>query len=72
MPRPSSWTATSTSARPPNPTFYKLTPDGKVRWSYRNPAHGKGQRPAERGRRMRPAQTPAFKVSETASSARRW
>lgn len=24
-----------------NPTFYKLAPDGKVRWSYRNPARGK-------------------------------
>jgi polyvinyl alcohol dehydrogenase (cytochrome) len=23
-----------------DPTFYKLTPDGKVRWSYRNPARG--------------------------------
>jgi glucose dehydrogenase len=23
------------------PTFYKLGPDGKVKWSYRNPAHGK-------------------------------
>jgi polyvinyl alcohol dehydrogenase (cytochrome) len=23
-----------------DPTFYKLTPDGKVRWSYRNPAYG--------------------------------
>ncbi len=25
-----------------DPTFYKLTPDGKVRWSYRNPARTKG------------------------------
>jgi polyvinyl alcohol dehydrogenase (cytochrome) len=25
-----------------NPTFYKLTPDGKVRWSYRNPSYGGG------------------------------
>jgi polyvinyl alcohol dehydrogenase (cytochrome) len=25
-----------------NPTFYKLTPDGKVRWSYRNPLFVKG------------------------------
>jgi glucose dehydrogenase len=23
------------------PTFYKLTPDGKVRWTYRNPDHAK-------------------------------
>jgi outer membrane protein assembly factor BamB len=23
-----------------DPTFYKLTPDGKIRWSYRNPARG--------------------------------
>jgi hypothetical protein len=30
------------------PTFYKLTPDGKVRWSYRNRRHGRcaqGDRP---------------------------
>jgi polyvinyl alcohol dehydrogenase (cytochrome) len=25
-----------------DPTFYKLTPDGKVRWSYRNPTREKG------------------------------
>ena len=32
-----------------DPTFYKLTPDGKVRWSYRNPAYGKAPaRPAPR------------------------
>src|SRR5262249_3432910 len=24
-----------------DPAFYKLTPDGKVRWSYRNPAYGR-------------------------------
>src|ERR1043166_5550795 len=29
--------------------FYKLTPDGKLRWSYRNPARGPGPaRPEER------------------------
>jgi len=26
-----------------DPTFYKLTPDGKIRWSYRNPALPKAQ-----------------------------
>jgi polyvinyl alcohol dehydrogenase (cytochrome) len=26
-----------------DPTFYKLTPDGKVRWSYRNPVRQKAQ-----------------------------
>ena len=26
-----------------NPTFYKLAPDGKVRWSYRNPDYGQDQ-----------------------------
>jgi polyvinyl alcohol dehydrogenase (cytochrome) len=32
-----------------DPTFYKLTPDGKVRWSYRNPARApKASRPASR------------------------
>jgi polyvinyl alcohol dehydrogenase (cytochrome) len=30
-----------------DPTFYKLTPDGKVRWSYRNPARGNGQSRSE-------------------------
>jgi polyvinyl alcohol dehydrogenase (cytochrome) len=30
-----------------DPTFYKLAPDGKVRWSYRNPAYAKGQPPRE-------------------------
>ena len=29
-----------------DPTFYKLTPDGKVRWSYRNPTRGGEGRPA--------------------------
>jgi polyvinyl alcohol dehydrogenase (cytochrome) len=33
-----------------DPTFYKLTPDGKVRWSYRNPAYGE--------RRAKPAAPP--------------
>src|SRR5437764_136002 len=28
-----------------DPAFYKLTPDGKLRWSYRNPARGAGPRP---------------------------
>lgn len=30
-----------------DPTFYKLAPDGKVRWSYRNPARGPGQARSE-------------------------
>ncbi len=32
------------------PTFYKLTPDGKVRWSYRNPELGRGPAQPEAGR----------------------
>jgi polyvinyl alcohol dehydrogenase (cytochrome) len=28
--------------------FYKLTPDGKIRWSYRNPAYTKGRAQAEK------------------------
>ena len=32
------------------PTFYKLTPDGKVRWSYRNPEFGRGPAQPEAGR----------------------
>jgi polyvinyl alcohol dehydrogenase (cytochrome) len=30
-----------------DPTFYKLTPDGKVRWSYRNPALPRPEAPAK-------------------------
>lgn len=30
-----------------NPTFYKLSPDGKVRWSYRNPAYAQPKAAAE-------------------------
>jgi glucose dehydrogenase len=33
-----------------DPTFYKLTPDGKVAWSYRNPARAKSQPPADERR----------------------
>jgi polyvinyl alcohol dehydrogenase (cytochrome) len=33
-----------------DPAFYKLAPDGKVRWSYRNPARGPGRaRPGSPG-----------------------
>ena len=32
------------------PTFYKLTPDGKVRWSYRNPELGRGPAQPDAGR----------------------
>jgi len=32
------------------PRFYKLTPDGKVRWSYRNPEFGRGPAQPEAGR----------------------
>src|SRR5438552_15299899 len=30
-----------------DPAFYKLTPDGKVRWSYRNPDRPSGRAPPE-------------------------
>jgi polyvinyl alcohol dehydrogenase (cytochrome) len=37
-----------------DPTFYKLTPEGKVRWSYRNPAlQPKGARPEGQPRTVR-------------------
>src|ERR1700733_1413833 len=37
-----------------DPTFYKLTPEGKLRWSYRNPSRGpKGALPAARPRNVR-------------------
>ena len=30
-----------------DPTFYKLTPDGKIRWSYRNPEFARAAAPSE-------------------------
>jgi outer membrane protein assembly factor BamB/dienelactone hydrolase len=30
-----------------DPAFYKLTPDGKVRWTYRNPAYSRGKPASE-------------------------
>jgi polyvinyl alcohol dehydrogenase (cytochrome) len=41
-----------------DPAFYKLTPDGKLRWSYRNPAYG----PA----RAKPEAAPADAASRNA------
>jgi polyvinyl alcohol dehydrogenase (cytochrome) len=41
-----------------DPAFYKLTPDGRIRWSYRNPTYGKS--------------TPAPKVSDAALSKTRF
>jgi polyvinyl alcohol dehydrogenase (cytochrome) len=40
-----------------DPTFYKLSPDGRVRWSYRNPERGGG--------RARPEETPGDEGSRT-------
>jgi polyvinyl alcohol dehydrogenase (cytochrome) len=38
------------------PTFYKLTPDGKVRWSYRNPAYqGAPSQPEARPKDEKPS-----------------
>jgi polyvinyl alcohol dehydrogenase (cytochrome) len=31
-----------------DPTFYKVSPDGKLRWSYRNAAYGRGRSQPER------------------------
>ena len=42
-----------------NPTFYKLTPDGKVRWSYRNPELGGGRAQPEAGREYKVIQSVA-------------
>jgi polyvinyl alcohol dehydrogenase (cytochrome) len=47
-----------------NPTFYKLTPDGKVRWSYRNPAYGKGWKPPEPGQDDKKPRGSRFQTSE--------
>jgi polyvinyl alcohol dehydrogenase (cytochrome) len=44
-----------------DPTFYKLTPDGKVRWSYRNPTRGKPQ-PAVKSKDEK-ARTARFQTS---------
>jgi polyvinyl alcohol dehydrogenase (cytochrome) len=41
-----------------DPTFYKLTPDGKIRWSYSNPAYGKKPpKPEPRPKGDRPRNT---------------
>src|SRR5262249_54823486 len=45
-----------------DPAFYKLTPDGKVRWSYRNPAYG--QKPAESPPPDEQARRARFRTSE--------
>jgi polyvinyl alcohol dehydrogenase (cytochrome) len=42
------------------PTFYKLTPDGKVRWSYRNPAYA--QAPEHPQPRPRDEKTPIVRL----------
>src|SRR5262249_35965025 len=47
-----------------NPTFYKLTPDGKLRWSYRNPAYGKGWKPPEAGQDDQKSRGSRFQSSE--------
>jgi polyvinyl alcohol dehydrogenase (cytochrome) len=47
-----------------NPTFYKLTPDGKLRWSYRNPAYGKGWKPPEAGQDDKKSRGSRFQSSE--------
>ena len=53
-----------------DPTFYKLTPDGKVRWSYRNPHLRSDRRSPRRMKRRRNAR---FHVARrAASSPRRW
>jgi polyvinyl alcohol dehydrogenase (cytochrome) len=47
-----------------NPTFYKLSPDGKLRWSYRNPAYGKGWKPPEAGQDDQKPRGSRFQSSE--------
>ena len=46
-----------------DPAFYKLTPDGKVRWSYRNPTY-KRSRPSSEGRAGGPKAGERFQTSE--------
>jgi polyvinyl alcohol dehydrogenase (cytochrome) len=47
-----------------DPTFYKLTPDGKLKWSYRNPAYGRG--PAQPGERPKDGQAPTARFLSSA------
>ena len=55
-----------------DPTFYKLTPDGKVRWSYRNPARA-GNQPVRVGGAREPGhETSASSRTAKGSWARRW
>jgi polyvinyl alcohol dehydrogenase (cytochrome) len=46
------------------PTFYKLTPDGKLKWSYRNPAYGRG--PAQPEDRPKDAKSPPARFQSSA------
>jgi glucose dehydrogenase len=48
-----------------DPTFYKLTPAGRVRWSYRNPAFGQGFAQREKGREDESARTVRLQQSTT-------
>jgi len=43
-----------------DPAFYKLAPDGTLRWSYRNPARGQRQHPTERRASEQPVQKARF------------
>jgi polyvinyl alcohol dehydrogenase (cytochrome) len=45
------------------PTFYKLTPDGKVRWSYRNPEFGREPAQPEAGREDKVIQSVRLQLS---------
>lgn len=52
-----------------DPAFYKLTPDGKVRWSYRNPTRPKAAAPAANAGEAAQRGI-AFKLPKMASSRR--
>ena len=49
------------------PTFYKLTPDGKVRWSYRNPEFARRPAQPEEGREDKEIQS--FRLQLSADGA---
>ena len=57
-----------------DPTFYKLTPDGRIRWSYRNPEFARAAAPSEPQPKDGEPRSRDFKChpSEEQRSVRRW
>ena len=64
MPRPWSSDGYVYFGTATDPTFYKLAPDGTVRWSYRNPLREKERARIERSQDPRSSKDPVPVVGE--------